>query len=241
MKLLFIFISILVFISVSAACGDSKPTVTVSLFPTLIPTSTTKPIPELPTPNATQIRAAQDHFDAGAELREEGKFEEAIAEYDEALKIYPKLPEVYNNRGAAFFHLGQNERALEDYDTAISIDGNYAEAYNNRGVAYTRLGGFARAIQDYTKAILNNLEYAEAYHHRGTAYYNQGELELALKDLQDAIILDPELAIAYAGRALRLTQLERDGEAQQDVEQAVELGVDRTTLEALVDELISQR
>ena len=197
--------------------------------------------PSTPTPDPAQLQDAQVHFDAGLKLREQENFEEAIAEYDQAIQLYPKFPEAYNNRGAIFFHLGQFERAVEDFDAALGLDEQYPGAYNNRGVAYTRLGEFDRAIQDYTKAILYAPHYAEAYHNRGTAYYNQGELELALKDLRDAITLDPKLAIAYAGRALTLTQLERDGEAQQDVEQAVELGVDRTTLEALVGEIISQR
>ena len=83
--------------------------------------------------------------------------------------------------------------------------------------------------------------WAEAFNNRGNAYYRKGEFELAVKDLGDAIVLDPELALAYVGRVLALTQLAQDAQAQEDLERAVELGIDRTTLEGLVEDLQTQR
>ena len=187
-----------------------------------------------------QIQQALEHFAIGVELRDQENFQEAIAEYDQAIQLYPKS-EAYNHRGNAYFDLGRLDRAVEDYDAAIASDGHYFRAYNNRGVVYARLGQLDRAIDDYTQAILYFLDYAEAYLNRGNAYYNQNEFERAVKGLGDAITLDPELALAYAGRALALTRLNRDAEAHRNLERAVKLGVDRSNLEALVQDQKNQR
>ena len=237
MKLRLFFLGLFTLTLILAACSGAKPTTTPKSFPSAIGTST----PQRPTPNPAQIQQAQEHRATGVELREEEKYQEAIAEYDEAIQLNPKYAAAYVDRGAAYFRLGQIERAIEDYDTVIAIDAHYHEAYNNRGLAHARLGRLDLAIEDYTQAILNFLDYAEAYLHRGDAYYQKGDFEQAVKDLGDAITLDPTLAVAYAGRALALTRLERDGEAQQDLEQAVELGIDRANLEERVENLKRQR
>ena len=137
MKLRLIFWSLFTFILISAACGGTKPTAISIGFPT----------PEPPTPNPAQIQQAQEHWATGVELWEQETFQEAIAEYDQAIQLNPKFTAAYNDRGVAYFYLGQFERAVEDYDAAIGIDGHYAEAYNNRGLAYVRLGQLDRAIE----------------------------------------------------------------------------------------------
>ena len=98
-----------------------------------------------------------------------------------------------------------------------------------------------RTNQDYTQAILHDLDNVDAYFNRGSAYYGLEQFERAIKDFGDAITLRPENETAYAGRALALTQLGRDEEAQQDLERAVELGIDRATLTGMVEGLRSER
>ena len=42
---------------------------------------------------------AQKHYDTGVELAEQGRPEDAIVEYDEAIRLKPQDAEVYTNRG----------------------------------------------------------------------------------------------------------------------------------------------
>ena len=66
--------------------------------------------------------------------------EEAIIEFDEAIRLDPKLALAYNNRGASYYDLGQYQRAIEDFDEAIRLDPKFVLAYANRGFIYTLLG-----------------------------------------------------------------------------------------------------
>ena len=106
------------------------------------------------------LSEADDHYNSGAALQEQGRPEEAIAEYDEAIRLDPQLAKAYYNRTFAYDDLGQYQRAIEDYDEAIRLDPQLAEAYANRGFAYTNLGQHQRAIQALDE------ELALAYYNR---------------------------------------------------------------------------
>ena len=73
--------------------------------------------------------AAEKHFQVGSELQDEGRFIEAIAEYDEALRLDPDYINAHSNRGLAYYNLGQHERAIQDFDEALRLDPNFAKAY----------------------------------------------------------------------------------------------------------------
>ena len=64
-----------------------------------------------------------------------GRHEEAIADYDEALRIDPQLAAACYNRGNAKGVLGRHEEAIADYDEALRIDPQLAAAYYNREAA----------------------------------------------------------------------------------------------------------
>ena len=140
-------------------------------------------------------------FQAGAALHQEGRFEEAIADYDEAIRLNPQFAMAYANRGAAYSGLGQHERAIQDYDEAIRLDTEDASAYYNRGNDYGDLGQDERAIQEYDEAIRLDPQYALAYNNRGLSYGILGQTPQAIQDYDEAIRLNPQYAAAYVNRS----------------------------------------
>ncbi|MDJ0536648.1 MAG: tetratricopeptide repeat protein, partial [Xenococcaceae cyanobacterium MO_207.B15] len=55
----------------------------------------------------------------GITLVDLGKLEEAVASYDQALKLQPDYPDAWNNRGNALWKLGRYEEAVASYDQAL--------------------------------------------------------------------------------------------------------------------------
>ena len=94
------------------------------------------------------INEAEEHYNAGNELREQGYLQWAILRYDESLRLDPQLSGAYVNRGATYDDLGQYERAIEDYNSAIRLDPQSALAYENRGVIYFNMGIPEQAIKE---------------------------------------------------------------------------------------------
>ena len=88
----------------------------------------------------------------GDDLSTIGYYQEAIEQYDEAIRIDPQDANTYNGRGLAYGGLGQYERAIQDYDEAIRLNPQDADAYYNRGAAYNALGKSREAERDFAKA-----------------------------------------------------------------------------------------
>ena len=99
------------------------------------------------------LSEAEKRNKAGVELQKEGRLEEAIAQYGEAIRLDPKLILTYDNRGAALLILGAYQRAIDDYDEVIHLDPALAHAYGNRAIAYTFIGKDKEAQQDVDQAV----------------------------------------------------------------------------------------
>jgi len=81
-----------------------------------------------------------------------GNYKEAIADYNQALKINPQNPPVYNGRGAAKIKLGDYEGAIVDYSQALKHDPENDLALRNRSEARISLGQLTEAKQDAQRA-----------------------------------------------------------------------------------------
>jgi ubiquinone/menaquinone biosynthesis C-methylase UbiE len=73
----------------------------------------------------------------GNMLHEQGKLEDAIESYIQALQLKPTFVEVYNNMGNVLKDLGRLEEAIESYKRALMIDPDYVEACYNMGIVLT--------------------------------------------------------------------------------------------------------
>ncbi len=166
---------------------------------------------------------ARAWFSVGHLLQPNGKHEEVIAMYDEAIRLNPNLAEAYNNRGNAKSSLGRHEAAIADYDDAIRLDPNRAESYYNRGITRSELGQYEAAIDEYTKAIRLDPNYAGAYTNRGNAKGSLRRHEDAVVDYSNAIRLKPDYALAYHNRGVAHVALGDTNAARRDFERACDL------------------
>ena len=129
---------------------------------------------------------AQFYNSRGMAYDKEGRYDQAILDYNKALKINPRYAEAYNNRGVAYRRKGQYDRAISDYNKALEINPKDAEAYNNRAVAYLGKGQYDRAISDYNKALEINPSFTEVYYARGICYYYQKQYDKSWEDIDKA-------------------------------------------------------
>ena len=96
---------------------------------------------------------AEEHFSAGEQLQDQEHWEEAIAEYDEAIRLNPQNADAYSNRGFAYFKLDQFEQAIQDYGEAIRLDPRNPMLYATRAVTYRFIDKNDEAIADLEKVI----------------------------------------------------------------------------------------
>lgn len=166
---------------------------------------------------------ARDHFRRGYRAAEEGRKQDAIEEYTEAIKMDPDYAAAYNNRGNLYRNLKEHGKAFEDYSKAIELDPNYAIVYNNLGILYKDLGDRENALENYNKAIELNPSYASAYYNRGILYKNLEEPDKAMEDYCKAIELTPNAAGFYKSRGELYADLGDLEKVIEDYTKAIQL------------------
>jgi len=97
-------------------------------------------------------------------------YDEAIIEFEEAVKHNPTLSIAYNNLGRAYLAVGRYDDAITAFKKAISLNPDYADFHNNLGVAYYKKQFCRKAVEEFQQAIKINVYYAEAYFNLGLTY-----------------------------------------------------------------------
>jgi Flp pilus assembly protein TadD len=64
-------------------------------------------------------------------LHEQGRFQEAVGHYREALRIRPNFALTHNNLGLALQNLGRLDEAATHYQRALQLKPDYAAARTN--------------------------------------------------------------------------------------------------------------
>lgn len=133
----------------------------------------------------------------GALYIDQGRYEEAVANLNQALALRPNYFMALINRGVALSQQGKIGPALVDFSAAESLDKSSALLYLNRGLAQFAAGYYAGAVDDYTEMTFLEPANPRPYLERGRAFVKMGYFQNAMEDFQQAIALSPKYAMPY--------------------------------------------
>ncbi|MBI4249872.1 MAG: tetratricopeptide repeat protein [Elusimicrobia bacterium] len=89
----------------------------------------------------------------GLALARDGKFEDALKEFEGTVKLAPDFAAAWNNFGSALTRLNRTEEAVEKFRRAIQLDAAYGEAHNNLGMALATLRKWDEAVAEFKEAL----------------------------------------------------------------------------------------
>jgi len=133
----------------------------------------------------------------GNSLKEENRFDDAIACYQQAVSLQPFYAEAYNNMGLAFQEKGDFDASIYWFQKAIDSNPKLFHAYFNMGVSFKNRHNVDDAVFSFQQALLLKPDLAEAYNRLGTIFREQGQLDKAIFCFQREIEMDPANAQAY--------------------------------------------
>jgi tetratricopeptide (TPR) repeat protein len=141
------------------------------------------------------IAVTENNYEAhqylGFVLKREGRFDEAIAEFNEVLEIAPDIVAAHTCLGDALVLSGQKEEGVKELETAIRLDPTYADAHCFLANALSMQNREAEAIRQYEEAIRLNPNFPAAHNNLGTILWKQGRLPEARDHFSEAVRLRP--------------------------------------------------
>lgn len=161
-----------------------------------------------PQPALPQAQEAIAYNREAIKLAVQGRLEEAISHFNQALWLSPDYAEAHSNLGNVYYFQRNYESAIACYERALRLDANFAVAYNNLGTALSCLGRYEDAATHCRRALALRPDYAEAHNNLGIALKGQGQVDEAIVHYQEALRLRPDYAEAHNN--LGLAYAERD-------------------------------
>jgi tetratricopeptide (TPR) repeat protein len=102
---------------------------------------------------ADNPECATSSYNLGVTLMQQGKLDEAIDAFREAIQNSARMFEAWVNLGYIFFKKGDLEQVVFANQKAVEVEPRYARGYANLGFAYLQLGRTEEAIDALEKAL----------------------------------------------------------------------------------------
>lgn len=150
------------------------------------------------------------YFRTANDLMAQGRLPEAMNDLNtgvkfitEALRLFPKYPDAYLNRGCTHSVLGNNYLAIRDvenanrehalakadYEAYINLKKDNPSCYNWLGLEFAYIKDYKNAIATYNKALEVNpsANGGEYYHNRALAESGLGDMAATRRDAEKAL------------------------------------------------------
>ena len=164
----------------------------------------------------------------GAVRDEAKRADEAMVDFQLAIRYKPDYFEAYNNLAGAYGQKGMQKEEMATYDKTIAIQPGYTTAYFNRGLSYVKYGQNELALRDYDVVRKAEPQNPKVYYSIGIAYKNLGRADLAIENYSKAIRIDPYYIDAYNNRANIYFNAQKYDDAIRDYNRALQVQPDST-------------
>ncbi|MHC4573731.1 MAG: tetratricopeptide repeat protein [Planctomycetota bacterium] len=128
----------------------------------------------------------------GCVLFENNQLDEAVACFQDALRIDPQFSRARSNLGKVFFKQGKFEKTIASFDKVLRLKQNSPDAYYYMGLAYAQLGKPNQAISSYYEALRLEPDHKEAHYRLGLAMTREGKYNRAIDHFNQALRSKPD-------------------------------------------------
>ena len=151
--------------------------------------------PEQPSNTDTNL-ANKSLIAKGDENYKSQKYDDAINNYQEALKLNPSDEITLLKLGNIYKIKNDNKNALNFYKKAIVVNPNYADGWFNLGLVYANEEDTSKAKECFHRVITLDPAYGYAYYALALAYDQDGDKKEALDNYRIFLTRNKDEAVA---------------------------------------------
>lgn len=189
----------------------------------------------------TSVRSYKAHFNLAVTYDAEGRYDEAVQQFREAIDPRDDDPRIHLGLGIYDQRHGHAQEAIEEFKTALRLspdDPLGADALSNLGSAYQQIHDYTRAKESFAAALRLNPNQAVAMVGMGLLAQKSGDLEQAIAEYSHAMSIEPT-AVGYVLLARALQQAGHPAEAQAALDKARPLTNDFDQAQQTANELLA--
>lgn len=170
--------------------------------------------------------SAEELYQRGKFLQEEeGKLDESILWYEQALELNPNHEGAGFNVAVAYFSRHKYLKALHAFDKFLEHFPDDLEAMERKANCYYKLEDYLMAASTITEALLIQQD-ARLYNIRGIFYYENRDYEIASLDFDMALGMDSAYVDAWTGKGLCHLKFQEFNGAEVAFQEALRLKPD---------------
>ena len=188
--------------------------------------------------SATDRRAAL--LERGQSHAELGNYEQAMLDYDRAIRLDNTDPEAFHLRALLYERRGLDQLANEDFNSAILLDPDNANVRLARGIFYLNRGNLYGALTDLNRADALDPDNEWILANRGVTHAWLKSLAAARRDLDAARAIDPQNSVVMGGDAIVMYQTGQFPRALRDLDALLAINPDNSWARAFRDQVIRE-
>jgi serine/threonine protein kinase len=191
-------------------------------------------------PRVWTVIKALNYYNQGNALNNEGKYEEAIEAFNQAVRIKPDFAQAWTNRGFSQGKLGRHLEKFSSCAQATSYQPNFAEAWNCRGLARLDLKHYEDALKEFNQALAIDQNFTNAWFNKGQVLIELKQYDEAITATRKVLAIKPDFYLAWTQICKALYELQQYQDAKAHCEESKRIKPDyQTTVQLL--ELINNK
>ena len=159
----------------------------------------------------------------GVAQHQQGKYEEAAADYRSALALDARYSIASNNLGVSLYHAGDRDGAIEAFRAALSTNPGFAKARLNLALLLAKAKRAQLALEAYRQVLVTESEHPVAWNGIGLVLADLRKFEDARNAFARAIQSNPDSAEAHYNMSFALSNLGDFDGALRETKRALEL------------------
>jgi len=132
------------------------------------------------------------HNNIGTALARQGRTEDAVDHYLQALRIKPDYLKAHFNLAFALEKQDRTNESIAHYLEALRIKPDYVEAHYNLGSVFYKQGHLKEAVVHYLEALRIQSDHVESHNNLGNVFYKQGRIEEAVGHYLQVLQIKPD-------------------------------------------------